>query len=308
MSKLPPNVTVLGDPHLGRQFKTGVPLHRIGDREKSVWHDFEQSLMSAEPVGIHVNMGDLFDKFVVTPEVVLRAAEIYIRAARRVENTLFVVIEGNHDRSKDSSKQSSFDIFAALVSHQGNIMVVQEEPWIIGNLGFVPYHPFVSAEELVRQLPDNLNAVFGHWDIVDYGGHNVIPTKLIRDMGIPLAVSGHDHLARTERRHDVDIIVTGSMQPYTHAEDNTGELYWTGSIEDLEEIDPTDKNIRILLREGESLPVDLNCLSLTAKRITDEDEKLEVDTSEFESLDLPVMLKSALSDLSICDEVMSRFE
>ena len=37
-------VNTIGDPHLGRSFKTGVPLHRLGDREAMVWKEFERQL------------------------------------------------------------------------------------------------------------------------------------------------------------------------------------------------------------------------------------------------------------------------
>lgn len=307
MSKLPENVTVLGDPHLGRKFKTGVPLHRVGERERSQWDDFQLSLMNCG-TEYHINMGDLFDKFVVPPEVVLEAVRIYKQAAKDNPNTTYIVIEGNHDRAKDSSKASSFDLFANLVIDVPNIAVVQESGMLIGpNMAALPYHPFRSAEEILDETPGNLDVVFGHWDIADFGGENVIPTELMARRGISLAVSGHDHVAREERRHGVDIIVTGSMQPYTHAEDTTGEFYKTVTLDELAELDPTNMNIRVLLREGETLPDDLDCLSLTAKRITDEDDKVEVDTSEFDSLDLGQMLAKSLEGLSIADTLMEAF-
>jgi len=295
--------TTMGDPHLGRVFKTGVPLHRVGDREAMVWKEFETGLNSVD-TDYHVNMGDLFDKFVVPPEVVLKAAELYIGAANKNPNTTFVILEGNHDRAKDCSKSSSFDLFTALVEAQDNILVVQDVPVVFGNFGFVPYHPFLPTEELVAELPDGLDAVFGHWDIQDWGGHNVIPTALLAKKGITLAISGHDHLAREEKRHGVKIIVTGSMQPYTHAEDPDGRLYVTTGLP-IEQ-DVTNLNVRVLLKEGETLPHDLDCLSLTAKREARED--VVVDTSEFESLDINQLLASALDGLSIKDELMEFFE
>lgn len=308
MSKLPNDVVILGDPHLGRKFKTGVPFHRLGDREESVWRDFEASLRSVKPDQVHVNMGDLFDKFVVPPEVVLRAAQLYLDAARSVD-AMFVVLEGNHDRSKDTSKQSSFDVFAALVQHQDNIMVVQDRALTWGDLGFVPYHPFIPTEVIVSELSDNLSAVFGHWDITDWGGHNIIPTEQLAQKGITLAISGHEHLPREETRHGVQIIGTGSMQPYTHAEDATGEHYVTLTLDEIGKgTHLRHKNVRVLLKEGETLPVGLDCLSITAKRVTDETERLEVDTSEFESISMGEMLAVALGDLTIKDDLVAYFE
>lgn len=299
-------VMTLGDPHLGRKFRTGVPLHRIGDREAMVWAQFAEELFDPG-AEIHVCMGDLFDKFVVAPEIVIRAANVYLEAARRDPDTMFVILEGNHDVSRDTAKASSFDLFTMLVADADNIMVVREDPWVYENLGFVPYHPFKPTTSLVEELPDNLSAVYGHWDIQDWGGDNVIPTKLLAEMGITQAISGHDHVGRIEERDGVVITVTGSMQPYTHAEDRTGLFYRTLELADLEGLETENLNLRVLLREGESLPTDIDCLSITARRITDEDEKLEVDTSEFESLSLDDMLGKALEGLSIKDELMEAF-
>lgn len=304
---LPDTVEILGDPHLGRRFKTGVPLHRVGERELSVWRDFEKSLFDASKP-THVMMGDLFDKFVVPPEVVLRAANTYIEAAKRNPHTMFFVLQGNHDVSRDTAKGSSFDLFAALVSSVSNIAVVKDRPLVAFTFGFVPYSAFTPTEELVASLPDDLDAVFGHWDIQDWGGDNVIPTALLSKKNIPLAVSGHDHLAREERFHGVDVIVTGSMQPYTHAEDNTGNFYVTAHLEELEGMDLTNKNVRVLLRDGEVLPADLDCLSLTAKRAVEEDETVEIDTSEFEGLDLKDMLAKVLSELECKDALLTKFD
>ena len=286
------DVTVLGDPHLGRRFKTGVPLHRIGEREKFQWQDFETSLSSVNSP-FHINMGDLFDKRIVSPEIVLGAAQAYGQAAENNPHTTFVVIMGNHDVSRDVDQASSFDLFEALVSGYRNIVVVKGTPRVLGNYGFVPYSPFRPTTELVRDLPDGLTAVFGHWDIQDWGGDNVIPTKLLKKKKIPLAISGHDHLAREEKRDGVQIIVTGSMQPYTHAEDDTGDWYQTHTLETIPG-DCTNLNIRVLLTEGEILPEDLDCLSLIGKRVVEGEQDLEVDTTEFDTFDIHTALSEAV--------------
>lgn len=301
---MPKDVTVMGDPHLGRKFKTGVPLHRVGERERLVWTQFADELYQCS-TPFHINMGDLFDSFVVAPEVVLAAVRVYKKAAKMNPDTTYVVIEGNHDRAKDSSKASSFDLFANLVVSVPNIMVVQETAAQVGDYAVVPFHPFRHAADLVNEITFKPKVIFGHWDIQDWGGDNVIPTKMMAKMGIKLAISGHDHVARTEKRDGVDIIVTGSMQPYTHAEDKTGEWYITTSLPI--EGDVTHKNVRVLLKKGETLPEDLDCLSLTAKRVTDEEEKTEVDTSDWDSLDLKDLLARELEGLSIKDTLMEEF-
>lgn len=291
---------LLGDPHLGRRFKTGVPLHRLGDREELVWKEFEASLYG--DMDVHINMGDLFDKFTVPAAVVLRAADAYITAARRQAGCQFVVLRGNHDVSRDSAQASSFDLFARLVADAG-VWCVGDKPRVRDEMAFVGYQPFRPTSEVVADLPDGVTTVFGHWDIVDFGGDNVIPTKLLAEKGITTAYSGHDHLARELVRDGVQVIVTGSMQPYSHAEDPDSRLYVTTTLPI--EGDMTDKNVRVLLNEGESLPLDLDCLSLTAKRIEAED--VTIDTTEFETFDIPSMLSQVLEGLSIKDELMERF-
>jgi len=301
------NFKLMGDPHLSKRFKTGVSLDRVGEREASVWKDFRENLMSPGGVDFHVCMGDLFDKFVVPPEILLKAFSIYQEAASARRDVEFIVIRGNHDVSRDTSKKSSFDLFTLLVEEEPNITVINEVK-VIGQYGFVPYCPFSPVEDQVKQLPDSLEILFMHHDYADWGGDHVIPTQLLKKKKILLVVDGHDHLARTEKRHGVTVKIVGSLQPFTHAEDGTGEFYKTVTLADLEDLDTENLNIRVLLREGETLPADLDCLSLTAKRITDEDEKIEVDTSEFETLDLKQMLANALDGLTIKDQLMEEFE
>lgn len=297
---------VLGDPHLGRSFRTGVPLHRRGHREEMVWKDFETSLMTVK-ADLHVNMGDLFDRFVVAPEVVLRAFRIYEEAALRHPTTTFVVLEGNHDTSRDIGRASSFDLFAELVASVPNIRTVRKEPYVEGRFGFVPFNAFKPTALLVESLPDDLKVVFGHWDVVDFGGENVIPTNLLARKGILRAVTGHDHIPRIVNRDGVEVRVVGSMQPYSHAEDLGGRLYVTVGLEDLEGLETRDLNIRVRLKEGEVLPEGIDCLSLTAireDRKGQDDIEAAVDVSEFEALDLRTLLGKTLEDLSVRDEIM----
>lgn len=292
----------LGDPHLGRVFRTGVPLHRIGEREEMVWSEFESNLMLSG-ADLHVCMGDLFDKFVVPPEVVLRAYDIYSAAAQRWTNTSFVVIRGNHDVSRDTSRMSSFDLFTKLVSGTHPNVKVIDTVTVLHGLGFVPYDPFVSAEDQVRELPDNLTTVFMHHDYTDFGGDHVIPTALLAEKGITRVINGHDHVARTEKRHGVTVEMTGSMQPYSHAEDAEGRLYVTTHLPIQGDV--RNKNVRLILRDGEEAPTDLDCLSLIIRREQAE-ETLEVDTDDFDSFDLAAALAEAVHP-DVRDQVMEKF-
>lgn len=297
--------TVLGDAHLGRRFTTGVPLHRIGDREALVWADFEKSLADVI-TPLHVNLGDIYDKFVVPPEIVIRSALLYRAAAEAKPLTTFVVIRGNHDVSRDLVKQSSFELFELLVEGVANIVIVSSEPLVQGNYGFVPFDPFKSAVEQIRLLPDGLDRIFTHFDYVDWGGDHVLPTALLAEKGILKVTNGHDHLARIEKRHGVEVTLHGSLQPYTHAEDADGLFYKTVTLDELVTLDTTNLNIRVLLQPGEVLPEDIDCLSLTAKKLQGSLEETSIDTEEFDSFDLAGELSNLLPE-SIRAEVMEVF-
>lgn len=298
-----PKFRTLGDPHLGRKFRTGVPLHRIGDREAMVWRDFEASLMGMT-TPLHVCMGDLFDKFTVPPEVVLRTYRIYREAAETHPETDFVILQGNHDVSRDTARGSSFDLFAELVRDISNIVVITTVEEING-YGFVPFDAFTPVEDQCRLLSDNLKTVFMHHDYTDFGGDHVIPTKLLKSKGITTVINGHDHLARSEARHGVEVHLTGSLQPYTHAEDDSGDLYVTVTLDELATMDVTNKNVRVILHEGEDLPADLDCLSLIAKRESVIPQ--DVDTTDFDTFDIKTALSEALHP-SVREEVMEKFD
>ena len=287
--------TLLGDVHLGKRFRVGVPLHRIGERETMVWTDFHRSLRTVT-TPFHVCLGDLFDRFIVPPEIVLEAALAYRSAPRGTE---YFVLRGNHDVSRDTTRASSFDLFKELVPH----VQVIDEILLRDSLAFVPFCPFTSAEDQIRQLPDGLDCVFMHHDFTDFGGDHVIPTRLLAEKGIKRVINGHDHIARTEKRHGVEVIMTGSMQPYSHAEDPEERLYLTRTLDQLG--DAKNKNVRLVLAEGEVAPDDLDCLSLAIQRVQSLEE---LEPMNIASLDVNRALAEALDGLSIKDELLKVFD
>ena len=295
-------VAFLGDTHLGRRFRTGVPLQRLGEREDLIREDFYNSLTRQQPE-IHIHLGDLFDKPVVSPDDVLFAAAVYTSAANTYQGTMFYILLGNHDASKNSELKTSFDLFEAIMAPFKNVVCVKE-PMLVDGIGLCPYNVFGTAEDYLRRIlaEGTPELVVGHWDIA-FGDANLIPTHLMQEAGITKAVTGHDHLKRMERRHGVDITVFGSMQPYSHAEDATGEWYVTVELDEALKGDFTNKNLRVLLKEGEVLPVDIDCLSIIGKRVAS-DDKIEVDTTSFEQFDLRAALMDAIPE-RIRDRVMT---
>lgn len=298
-------IETLGDPHLGKTFKTGVPLHRVGEREKLVLDQFEKEILTTS-ADIHICMGDLFDKPVVSPDIILFAADVYARAPK---TTTFYIMKGNHDGTRNRDQKSSFDVFKAIVEPLENVIVVDQPLFIPdAEIGLCPYNFFGTADDFFEEMTDQglPKAVYGHWDVA-FGEDNLIPAALMKELHIETAYTGHDHLARVEKMLGVTINLTGSMQPYTHAEDAKGDWYVTVELDELLERQDQflNKNVRVLLKEGEILPTEIDCLSMIGKRIST-DESIEVDTSDFDSFDIETALANAIPG-SIRDRVMEVF-
>jgi DNA repair exonuclease SbcCD nuclease subunit len=306
------DVKILGDPHLGRRFKTGVPLHRAGHREAMQWAEFISSLNDG-PEPLHVCMGDIFDSHTVPAELILRVAQAY-REAANTGLRQFVILRGNHDASRNADRRSSFDILTALLADLGqDVRIVGDKPRIIHGFGFIGWHPFKTAAELAEELVQfsgggwPLTAVFGHWDVDAFGDdHNLIPeAELFRNT--PTILTGHIHLPTTFNRLGVEVIVTGSMQPYSHAEDPTGRLYRTVTLEQLAEISDEDRlmlNLRVILQTEEELPQDIDCLSLVGMRVDADFDVNMIEGDEFQKLEVQGLMQQRLHEASIPPEVI----
>jgi len=294
-------VATMGDPHLGRRFVSGVPLHRRGEREESVWRDFRASLTDPTELDVHVCMGDLFDRAVVPYDVVLRAARAYWQAAEAFPDRTYVVLKGNHDVGGDLAATTAFDVFKALVARKPNIMVVDHQPrgLITAAGAMLAFCPWDKTDQIEGMGGD---AIFGHWDIHDFGSsRNVVPTRAVSGR-FPVAVTGHDHTPQTLERDGVTVIGTGSLQPFTHGEDPHGVLYRTMTLAELLELGDgaRDLCVRVLLEQGETLPADIDCLQLTAMRRGSEVEAEPVDLA---ALDIAALWKDAMAAHGVDDEL-----
>lgn len=280
---------LIGDPHLGRVFKTGVPTHRIGEREADVTLDFTQQVSSSDNTPILV-MGDLFDKYSVSENIVLDVAETLNSTA---EWKKIYVLRGNHDSSRDSVRKGSFDVLEKLCPDVIFVKTFHEIvlPNSAGRLALFGYDAFKSATELASSLQQGANylAAFGHWDLTSHGSDfNLVPTEVFAELKIPVAYTGHIHKAQTIERHGVTVHAVGSMQPYAHGEQAEGDLlYQTLTLDEFNARNPEDfldVNLRILLKGGEVFDTQLDCLSLVFKHIAeDEAEPLDVAYDSFDS-------------------------
>ncbi len=332
---------IVGDVHLGRKFTNGVPLHRKGDREKMVHADFEERIGSYEGPML-VQTGDLFDSFTVDEAIVLWAESVVRRAALAYPGTKYVFYRGNHDASKDVNKKSSFDVFEALLRDLPNVLVLKDVTivplhYIADNehdpvtkyFGFIPWHPFKSAQVLAEELVQmsyhtdasahqTLEAVFGHWDVKDYGStahdFNMVPTKILIQVTKTI-YTGHVHKPCEFDRDGVRVHVVGSMQPYAHGEGDGFPHYMTIPYDTyVNEKDDkyshhyyTNANVRILVKDGEN-PEPPDCLSFSTKKVTEtgeEDEEGEIDV-EMADFNMDTLFATVLKECEVSESVAER--
>ena len=278
---------LIGDPHLGRVFKTGVPTHRIGEREELVQEQFYTEISDHISMPVII-MGDLFDKYSVPESLVLWIADKLNEAARWKD---IYVLRGNHDESRDEAKRGSFDVLEKLCPNVVFVKGIYEIQLENGYLVLFGYDAFKSAAELAAQLTEGLNylTAFGHYDLTSHGSDfNLVPTEVFANLKIPTVYTGHIHRAQTIERHGVTVHAVGSMQPYAHGEQAEGDpLYQTLTLDEFNARNPEDfldVNLRILLKGDEVFDTQLDCLSLVFKHIAeDEAEPLEVAYDSFNS-------------------------
>lgn len=271
-----PHLKTLGDAHLGRVFKEGVPLHRLGERERNVNMEFMASLVEdVEPEDLVVQTGDLFDGFNVPNDVLLFAKHAVASAAEKT-GAQYIFYRGNHDASRDTSKVSAFDLFKEFfVGH--DTVHVYDKPVIHHHfiqtfdntygatrvkrdftIGIMPWHPFKSAEELAFDLQDlwmkesnaklgvgtlskamGIAAVYTHCDLDSFGENtfNVMPYAALAILTTDV-INGHVHTPELRQHGTTEFHMVGSMQPFSHGEDPGHEQYLTLTLAQLEQIHP----------------------------------------------------------------------
>lgn len=280
----------LGDVHLGRAFISGVASGRHGWREQLVLQQFEAELEEAVVSGRCLKqVGDLFHAFWFqgAKELVLAVTEIVKSKARRLKpGQYFVFIGGNHDESKNLEKVSAFQLFAQLLEGMPGVYVVRKDPFELDGTLYVPYNPFKApAAQLQPYVEEErwFDEVVGHWDLIEIGNaEQLLPfDQLIQITNT--VINGHDHNPRLLEWSDAfRILNTGSMQPYSHGEDATGEWYVTLTPAEIA-ADPDlcrDRFVRVKLAKGETFdPTAIDAVAVTFMRDdqTEEDRVVDID-------------------------------
>ena len=307
-------INFIGDPHLGKNF-AGVPLHRRGEREESQFQQFSDELNSHHDVTIMV--GDLFDTFTVSNSVLIRTMSIILEASSANPNKQFIFISGNHDVSRDREVASSFQVLNYYLDTLPNVSCwMQSGVLNIQSLSILlcPYSEFETAEEVVTRHSASgyyYNLAVGHWDNLPIAGpHNLVPIEALKKV-TDIAVSGHIHVPYTITDENLTVYGTGSMQPYSHAEDPTNQVYTTQTVEQVLnnlaiDIDfYKDKCLRIVIEKGEELPTDINCLQLGVKVVSEsEKEDLQVELGDF---NFEQMFRDTFKENGVSDEITNDY-
>lgn len=292
------NGWLIGDPHFGRDFRNGTPLHRRGEREAMQLAQFREELRLGETMNVMV--GDLFDKPFVPLTAINDVAHSILGAAQERRDVQFVFLAGNHDRSRQIALQGAWELFQLAVGWMPNVHVFNE-PGQIDDVAFFPWEWVGTAEQQLTYFEPtgDVAAVVGHWDTVDFGNRDhMVPAKALMAKLNPARIyTGHDHGEGETEVEGVPVFKTGSMQPYSHGEDAAGEMYVTLTADEALARADELKNmcVRILLEPGETMP-DIDCLCLTKKLADREAEEIEIGEIGLGGFDIHAVLAGEFAE------------
>lgn len=288
--------SVITDTHFGRTFKEGVPLNKRGDYENKILWDFH-NFLNDEDSRCVIHAGDLFESPYVSNEVLMN-----VYTTIRICNkplTHYYFIAGNHDLPKnDQIANSSFYILSKLLDGFSNIHFLFE-PDIVEDekILLIPYSHIYDANEWISEnIKNKVNCVIGHFE-------DPVPSSLALFNGLKL--SGHFH-----KKH-ITIDGTnfiGSFYPIAFGEESNTDIMETMTLEEYNkrsEDELKDKRVRILLKEGEELPVDHPCLQLIGKKEKKEEINLEVKLED--DFDFRILFYDCLKNCEKADELWYRY-
>ena len=292
------NVSVITDTHFGRTFKEGVSLDRRGEYEAKILDDFGEFLLHPQ-TNIVVHAGDLFDTPEVNYEVLLKVySKIRNAALENKDETIYYFIAGNHDLNKDDSKNEhcSFRLLQILLKTERNVEFVLENLVVRRDNAVIDLFPWDYKNEEFKVYPE-ANYVIGHFN-------DPVPEAIANFKGIKL--SGHFH-----KRHltaDGTFFV-GSFYPIAFGEESDDSEMITLTLNQYENMNNEElknKRVRILLKEGETLPVEHDCLQLIGKKVSEEKE-VNLEVTQCEDCDFKQMFFECLKDCKLRDELWTAY-
>lgn len=295
-------VLYIGDTHIGKRFRTGVPLDRLGEREQLIYDCFNLLLNDSDPeLEWVIHLGDLFDRPTVNYDDLYVTYKLISFAANHYPNRRYIFIQGNHDLSRNVEMTTAMEVLRELLSPVKNVEFVLNFPVNIDNYLFVPY---TFNEEFLSRHNDWVTGehitLCGHFD-------EPFPHDIFRDYG--KVVTGHIHTPRQE----LNVNVTGSIIPMTFGEDPEGKLYRTLTLPELEIALKEEGSelycYRVILKEGEVLPEGVDCRQLIS--IKDDEQELINTNLEEEwgeaNLDMEHLMREALEDLGLYNEIYTKY-
>src|SRR5881392_1536159 len=128
------SMKLIGDPHLGREFKNNVPLDRRGEREEMMLKDFEKQLIV--PDDLIIIVGDLFDHWHIKWQYLHRTIDIILSWQSRSPKKHLVILQGNHDYSPANGVYGAFDVLDLALEPYDNIHVVRKPETVCGVVCF----------------------------------------------------------------------------------------------------------------------------------------------------------------------------
>ena len=291
------NVSVITDTHFGRTFKEGVSLDRRGEYEAKILDDFGEFLLNPQR-NLVIHAGDLFDTPEVSCEVLLNVYNKIRTAAFENPLVCYYFIAGNHDLNKDDSKNEhcSFRLLQILLKTERNVEFVFENSLVRRNNIVFDLFPWNYKNEEFKVSPE-ANYVIGHFN-------DPVPEAIANFKGIKL--SGHFH-----KRHltaDGTFFV-GSFYPIAFGEESDDSEMITLTLNQYENMNNEElknKRVRILLKEGETLPVEHDCLQLIGKKVSEEKD-INLEVTECEDCDFKQMFFECLKDCNLRDELWTAY-
>ena len=291
------NVSVITDTHFGRTFKEGVSLDRRGEYEAKILDDFGEFLLHPQ-TNILVHAGDLFDTPEVNYEVLLKVYSKIRNAASENPSVCYYFIAGNHDLNRDDSKNEhcSFRLLQILLKTERNVEFVLENLVVRRDNAVIDLFPWDYKSEEFKVFPE-ANYVIGHFN-------DPVPEAIANFKGIKL--SGHFH-----KRHltaDGTFFV-GSFYPIAFGEESDDSEMITLTLNQYENMNNEElknKRVRILLKEGETLPVEHDCLQLIGKKVNEEKD-INLEVTQCEDCDFKQMFFECLKDCNLRDELWTAY-
>ena len=291
------NVSVITDTHFGRTFKEGVSLDRRGEYEAKILDDFGEFLLHPQ-TNIVVHAGDLFDTPEVNYEVLLKVYSKIRNAALENPLVCYYFIAGNHDLNRDDSKNEhcSFRLLQILLKTERNVEFVLENLVVRRDNAVIDLFPWDYKNEEFKVFPE-ANYIIGHFN-------DPVPEAIANFKGIKL--SGHFH-----KRHltaDGTFFV-GSFYPIAFGEESDDSEMITLTLNQYENMNNEElknKRVRILLKEGETLPVEHDCLQLIGKKVSEEKE-VNLEVTQCEDCDFKQMFFECLKDCNLRDELWTAY-